>query len=66
MELVTMIYYRVEEGDSFEGIAKKFFGVKSNYLYTGLSKLLSLNPEFIEGGSRNKDVIFTGELIRIK
>ena len=67
MELVTMVYYRVEEGDTFESIAKKFFGERNRFsIFTGVSKLISLNTDFMEGGPRSKDVIFTGELIRIK
>lgn len=64
MELVAMIYYRVEPFDTFEGIAKKFF--PKNNTNEAVSKLLSLNTEFMQAGSRNMDVIYQGELIRIQ
>lgn len=68
MELVVMVYYKVENGDTFTGIAEKFFSHKDREpaVFAGLSKLISLNTEFMEGGSRDRDIIYVGELIRIK
>lgn len=58
MELVMMLFYRVQDGDTFEAIANKF-NMKRG-------KLASLNTEFMEGGTRSIDIICVGELLRIQ
>lgn len=56
MRLHTQIYYEVEEGDTFLGIANKFDMT--------IFKLVELNPGFYSFRDANK--IQVGELIRIQ
>jgi hypothetical protein len=58
MELVIKVFYRVQEGDTLLGIAR-LFNMK-------LGKLISMNTDFMEGGTRDMDKLIIGELICIK